>query len=51
MVRNSAFLGMAVKNPFNFQHFNMTEILVYADGQNVQNIKPLKTDYGKQQYI
>jgi len=29
----------------------MTEILVYADGQNVQNIKPLKTDYGKQQYI
>jgi len=29
-------------NPYNFQHFNLSEISIFADSQNVQNIKLLK---------
>jgi len=35
MVRNEAFLGYPEHNPYNFQHFNLKEISVFADGQNV----------------
>jgi len=42
MVRNDAFLKHFNYNPYNFQHFKATEISVCADGQNVQNVKPLK---------
>jgi len=45
MVGNDAFSGRKEHNPYNFQHFNLTEISVFADGQNVQNIKALKMNY------
>jgi len=45
MVRNDAFSGDGEHNPYNFQHFHLKEISVFADGQNVQNIKPLEMDY------
>jgi len=51
MVRNDAFSEVKQYSPFNFQHFNVTKISVFADDQNVQNIKPLKMDYAKQHYI
>jgi len=51
MVRNDAYTGALALNPFNFQHFNVSELSVTADGQNVQNIKPLKMDYGNHQYV
>ena len=51
LVRNTAFSGNRIRNPYNFEHFNLTEISVFADGQNVQNIKPLKIDFTHRQYI
>ena len=51
MVQNNAFSGHYNFNPYNFQHFNMSEISVCADGQNIQNIKPLKIDYRNNLFI
>jgi len=51
LVLNTAFSGNRERNPYNFQHFNLSEISVFADGQNVQNIKPLKIDYVNRQFI
>jgi len=51
MVTNDAFVGRKEHNPYNFQHFNLTEISVFADGQNVQNIKPLKMNYNNHEWI
>jgi len=51
LVLNTAFSGNRQHNPYNFQHFNLSEISVFADGQNVQDIKPLKIDYNNRQYI
>jgi len=45
MVRNDAFTGVHMHNPYNFQHFNVSEISVFVDGQSMQNIKLLKIDY------
>ena len=33
LVENEAFNGSRQKNPFNFQHFNLSEICMYLDGQ------------------
>ena len=52
LVRNDAFSGSRTHNPFNFQHFGLTEIAVYVDGQqHGQGIKPLKVDYDSNLYI
>jgi len=51
LVRNDAFSGHVGHNPYNFNHFNLSEISVYADGQNVQNIKPLKIDFERNLFI
>jgi len=51
MVRNNAFLGHFLHNPYYFQNFNVTKISVYADGQNIQNVKPLKIDYRRNLFI
>jgi len=51
LVQNNAFLGHLGHNPYNFNHFNLTEISVYADGQKVQNIKPLKIDFTNRLFI
>jgi len=39
LVRNDAFNGHTTLNPFNFQHFNLSEISVYSDGQQQHGIK------------
>jgi len=45
LVRNAAFNGQTTLNPFNFQHFNLSEISVYSDGQQQHGIKPLALDF------
>jgi hypothetical protein len=49
-VDNDAFNGSYAKNPFNFKHYNITQIKVYLDGQN-QMMKPLDMNFAQQQYI
>jgi len=39
LVRNDAFNGTTTRNLFNFQHFNLSEISVYSDGQQQHGIK------------
>jgi len=45
LVRNDAFNGQTTLNPFNFQHFNLSEISEYSDGQQQHGIKPLTFDF------
>ena len=49
-VDNDAFNGNYKKNPFNFKHYNMTQLKVYLDGQQ-QTVRPLELDYAHNQYI
>jgi hypothetical protein len=50
LVSNVAFNGALNSNPFNFQHFNLSEINVCVDGQQGQTLKPLKPDYETGQF-
>jgi hypothetical protein len=49
-VDNRAFNGDLARNPFNFQHFSMSELAVYLDGQQ-HGIKPLTQDFAHNQYV
>jgi hypothetical protein len=49
-VDNDAYNGNYAKNPFNFKHYNLTQLKLYLDGQQ-QHIKPLEPNYGANQYI
>ena len=51
IIQNPAFTGQTILNPFNFEGYNMKEISVFADGQNVQNIKPLEMNYSANEWI
>ena len=51
LVDNEAFNGSIERNPFNFAHFNVSEVGVYVDGQQGQLIKPMKIDFESDQYI
>ena len=51
LVDNEAANGAIGRNPFNFAHFDLSEISVYLDGQQSQLIKPLKLDFANGQYI
>jgi len=51
LVSNRAFNGHAEANPFNFQHFNLSEIAVYLDGQQQNAIKPIHPIYEGGLYI
>jgi hypothetical protein len=44
LVDNEAFNGVRNRNPFNFEHFNVSEITVYLSGQG-QPVKTIKPDY------
>ena len=44
LVRNDAFNGDRRRNPFNFQHFNVSEMSLYLDGQQ-SGIKPMELNY------
>jgi len=49
-VDNKAFNGDFARNPFNFQHFGLSGISVYLDGQQT-GIKPLELNYSRGQYV
>jgi hypothetical protein len=49
-VENTAFNGDVTKNPFNFKHFSLNEVMVYLDGQQL-DIKPLSSNFARGQYI
>lgn len=49
-VDNDSFNGAYDKNPFNFKHYNLSQIKVYLDGQQ-QHIKPLEPNFPNNQYI
>jgi hypothetical protein len=49
-VDNTAFNGDVSKNPFNFKHFSLNEVMVYLDGQQL-GIKPLSSNFARGQYI
>ena len=49
-VDNRAYNGDKSRNPFNFQHFSLSELAVYLDGQ-LHGIKPLTLDFANRQYI
>lgn len=50
IVDNDAFNGCYTKNPFNFKHFDVSQISIYLDGQ-LSSIKPLELNYEANQYI
>lgn len=43
-VSSQAVAGDFTKNPYNFQHFNITEIALYTDGNPVGN-SPIKLNF------
>ena len=45
LVDNRAFNGNLERNPFNFQHYNLSEIALYLDGQQQFALKPIQPDY------
>ena len=47
---NASFIGDVSKNPYNFKHFSLSEIMVYLDGQQ-HGIKPLTSNYAKGLYV
>jgi len=51
LVNNQAFNGHSDSNPFNFQHFNMSEIGLYLDGQQQHAVRPIQPDYENELYI
>ena len=51
LVDNRAFNGDRERNPFNFQHFGLSEIGLYLDGQQQHAIKPIEPNFGTGEYI
>ena len=45
LVTNQALNGHATSNPFNFRHFNLSEIALYLDGQQQHAIRPIQPNY------
>lgn len=45
MIHSSAFNGNMNHNPFNFQHFNLSELSISIDGEYIP-YQPFKFDYG-----
>ena len=51
LVSNRAFNGHANSSRFNFQHFSLSEIALYLDGQQQHAIKPIQPDYEHKQSV
>jgi len=51
LVSNTVFNGSRHHNPFNFQHYNLSEIAVYLDGQQQHMLKPIQPNYEGNLYI
>ena len=47
MVDNTAFNGDIGKNPFHFQHFNLTHLALYRDGMSVSG-RPFTPDFNNE---
>jgi len=50
-VDNSAYNGSYGSNPFNFKHYNLSELKLYIDGQNSLHATPMQPDYDNGLYI
>ena len=51
LVDNRAFNGDRAHNPFNFQHFNLSEISLYLDGQQQYALKPIQPNFEAGLYV
>lgn len=49
-VANEAFNGSYGQNPYNFHHYNLSQLKVYVDGQQGY-IAPIEPDYAGGQYM
>ena len=45
LVDNRAFSGDTAHNPFNFRHFNLSEISLYLDGKQQYALKPIQPNF------
>lgn len=50
MVENDAYNGNIKKNPFHFQHFDLSQIALYHGGRSIPGA-PLKVDYANNLYL
>ena len=50
MIENDALNGSLAKNPFNFQHFNLSKIALYREGRSVPG-PPFTPDFGNEHYL
>ena len=46
IVKNAAFTGSHLQNPFYYQNLNISEVRIYIDG--IPLIQPIKTDFGNE---
>ena len=50
LVANADFVGTSTRSPFNFQHFNVREITIVANGRSYPQA-PYDLDYGNGRYM
>jgi len=50
MVHNEAYSGNLKKNPYNFQHFGVSEIALFENGQSMAH-HPLKVDFEENRMV
>jgi hypothetical protein len=50
LVENIAFNGTYTRNPFNFQHFNASQVGVYINGES-SPMKAMQLNYNQSQYL
>ncbi|XP_066916396.1 uncharacterized protein F54H12.2-like [Clytia hemisphaerica] len=50
MVENNAFNGSYKKNPYNFQHFNVSSIGVYVNGESLP-ANPMKLNFDQSDFL
>jgi len=51
LVDNRAFNGDGTRNPFNLQHFDLSENSLYLDGQQQHALKPTQPNFGNGLYV
>jgi len=51
LVDSRAFNGNRKLNPFNFNHFNLREIVLYLDDQQQHALKPIEPNFASGEYI
>ena len=50
LLANSAYIGNKNKSPFNFEHFNVRDVTIIANGRQYPQA-PYNLDYGNKKYI